>query len=146
MNDSPKRVVARVLAREVLATFGQIADRYGLDLIDTLVFTGVWTANTAHLSDPQVYAGIFDVPPDEARRPVSRAALAAQLRMEAGLLDERLARLMAGGVVVETEEGLSVPAHVLGRDEMVDGVELTYVRTLQLVQTLDRFGVVAEVQ
>src|SRR3954469_25281062 len=110
MDDSPKRVVARVLTRDVMATFGQIADRYGMDLIDTLVFSGVWVANTAHLSDAQIYAGTFDVPPDEVRRPVGLAALAKGLRMEAALVAERVAGLIGRGMVAKAEGGLVVPS------------------------------------
>ena len=146
VDDSPKRVVARVLTRDVLAAFGQITDRYGMDMLDFLVFSGVWTANTAHLTDAQVYAGTFDVPPDEVRRPVSLGALAKALRMEPALVAERVAGLIAGGLVAKVEGGLVVPSAVFGRPEMLDGIELAYVRTMQMVQALEDYGVVEEVK
>jgi hypothetical protein len=146
MNDSPKRVVARVMAREVMATMGQLADRYEMDLIDTLVFTAIWTANTAHLSDAEIYAGIFDVPPDRERRTVSLEAVAAALRIDRALVETRVEGLIGASMVALENGGLVVPSAVFTRPDMIDGVELTYVRTLRLVSTLDHYGVVAEVQ
>ena len=145
MDDSPKRVVARVLTREVLATFGQIADRYGLGLIDTLVFTGVWTANSAHLTDAQLYATALDVPPDEVRRPVTLKDLSAILRMNEAMVGQRVGALIDKGMVVETAEGLTVPSAVFLRQDMLDGIELAYVRTLQMVAALEHYGVIDEV-
>jgi hypothetical protein len=144
MDDSPKRVVARVMCREFLAIAGEMADRYGTDLIDTVIFTAVWTANTGHLLDGKTYATTFHLPPDSQRRPVSLEDLAKAVRLDPALVAERLAGMIGTNFVEKHPKGYVVPTAVFTQPQQLDGVELGYVRTLRLIQELDNYGIVDE--
>ena len=76
MDDAPppadkRRLTGRVIAEQVMRALAALADLHGGDLIEMLVFIGVWTANSEHLNaDTERYAGLHDIAPDSQRRPI----------------------------------------------------------------------------
>ena len=137
---SPKRVAARVLTREILARLADQADRLNLDLLDTLIFSGIWTANTEHLSDPDRFATVFDLPPNAERRRVSVAEVAVRLRLSPTLVKERVKALESAHLVESSEAGLIVPTAVFTRPEALNGIDATWKDAQRLTNILASFG------
>lgn len=142
-DETPRRAVTRIMARDLLNCAVTNADLLGLDMVGLLVFTGIWTSNTEHLTDPGRYSTIFDLPPNSERRPMPVTALAANLRMPLELVRARVDELIQADLVEEGPSGLIVPSAVFTRREMLDGVELLYTVAEALVAKLARYGVSA---
>lgn len=84
------------------------------DVLDSLIFGAILTANTATLNqDPhlaQSYADIHEAVPDEIRRPLSINALAQSLRLPFETTRRRVGRMMKTGDVIMTPRGVYVPS------------------------------------
>ena len=90
-----RRLVVRLASHQILNMLGELADRLGMDLIETLVHGAVWTANTEHLLESTGrYARLLDLPPDSLRRPIGEAQLLARLRLPRPLLESYIERLI----------------------------------------------------
>jgi hypothetical protein len=139
-----KRGVARLLGQRIPEFMAAQADRHGVDLIDTLIFTIIWATNTEHLVVPGRYAGIFDIPPNAERRPIKLAELTFRARLPKTLVAERVAGLKSRHMVEETPAGLIVPSAVFTQPEMLNGVDAIFENARQLVEELAQFGVVAQ--
>ena len=97
MTASPdtRRVANRILAYEAILLMSRFAQANGGDLIALLVFTGVWTSNTAHLRDERTrYSGLHDIPPDSQRRPIGDAALCDPLCIPRDIQDRYVQALI----------------------------------------------------
>jgi hypothetical protein len=108
--------VAIVSAEYVLRVLRLLAEIYG-DVRAGLVAQTIVTANTAHLDAGKVgdrrYASIAEPPPDEVRRPISAASLAASLRHPHETMRAQVGRLIAAGICVRAGNGLIVPQAVM---------------------------------
>lgn len=136
LDDKPKRAVSRLVAKEFIDGFAALADLYGLDLLTTLVFTGVWTANTEHLNESDRYATVYDLPPNMVRRPIGEAELARRLRLPEAMVWNALDDLAAMHLVERTSSGAVVPTAVFTSAPMIEGINRTYESTQALVQRL----------
>ena len=136
-----RRVANRILAYEVVQLMSRFAHANGGDLIALLVFTGVWTSNTAHLRNERSrYAGLHDIPPDSQRRPISEAALSDLLCIPRDIQDRYVAALVADGVMERRGGGLVVPAAVFTRPEMLAGTNEIYARLVEMLARLRNAG------
>lgn len=136
-----RRATARVMTHEVLRGLAAMARLARWDMIQFLVFSGVWSANTQHLLGPKVrYAELNDIPPDSQRRPISQAALADMLCMPDDIIARYVETLIDQGIVERVGDGLVVPSAVFTRPEMMDGNNELYARTLSLVSALRGAG------
>jgi hypothetical protein len=139
-----KRGVARLLGQRLPEFMAAQADRHGMDLIDTLIFTIIWSTNTEHLVAPGRYAGIFDIPPNAERRPLKLAELTFRARLSKALVADRVGAMKARNLVEETAAGLVVPSAVFTQPEMLNGVDAIFDNARQLVEELAAFGIVAQ--
>ncbi|WP_300578878.1 hypothetical protein [Phenylobacterium sp.] len=137
-----RRLTGRLLAFELIDLLSDMAHRYGGDLISLLVFTGVWTANTAHLrATTDRYAALHDIPPDSQRLPISEADLAARLCLPRHIQDPYVAALIEVGMIERRDMGLVVPSAVFTRAEMLAGANDTYGRLIEILARLRKAGV-----
>ena len=136
-----RRVANRILAHEAIQLLSHFARQHGGDLIALLVFTGVWTSNTAHLRrERERYAGLHDIPPDTQRRPISEAALAELLCIPRDIQDRYVESLSAQGLVERRGGGLVVPAAIFTRPEMLSGTNEIYARLVEMMARLRAAG------
>ena len=144
MSPSPdtRRVANRILAHEALNLLSEFAHANGGDVLALLVFTGVWTSNTAHLRDSRDrYAGLYDVPPDSQRRPVSEEDLNRLLCIPRDIQDRYVAALIGAGLVERVGGGLVAPAAVFTRPVMLQGANEIYARLVEMMARLRQVGV-----
>lgn len=109
------RQVARLTTEFVLRSFNMAAQLHDGDLIRAMVAAAIVAANTAHFGDrnagPARHASLADLPPNEARRPVSVMAISQALglpfettrRYVNRLIELGQVRRMKGGVIGLTE-------------------------------------------
>ncbi|MDP1617019.1 hypothetical protein [Phenylobacterium sp.] len=137
-----RRLTGRLIAYEFIDLLGDMARRHGGDLISLLVFTGVWTANTAHLrGTTDRYASLHDIPPDSQRRPITDADLAERLCLPRHIQDPYVAALIDIGVVERRDMGLVVPSAIFTRAEMLSGANETYGRLIEILARLRQAGI-----
>lgn len=137
-----RRAVVRAVSTEIVKALASIArSAGGGDTIALLVYTGIWTANSQHLTkDLTRYAGISDIPPDSQRVPVTEEELERQIAVPQPILGQYVERLIAYGMVERLPGGLVVPSAVFTRPEQIDGINEFYTRMLGLVRTLQSVG------
>jgi hypothetical protein len=137
-----RRAVVRAVSTEVikaLAAMGRTAG--GGDTIALLVYTGVWTGNTQHLTkDLTRYAAIGDIPPDSQRVPITDEELEWQTGVPQPILGQYVERLIAHGMVERRPSGLVVPSAVFTRPDQIDATNEFYSRMMGLVSTLRSVG------
>lgn len=137
-----RRLTNRILAYEFVDLLSDMARLHGGDVIALLIFTGVWTANTAHLrSTTDRYAALHDIPPDSQRRPISEADLSAHLCMPRPVQDSYVETLVEAGLLERRPAGLVVPAAIFTRAEMLSGANETYGRLISMLARLRQAGV-----
>lgn len=136
-----RRTVVRVLALEILRGLRDVAHIGGGDLNRAVIFTAVWALNTQHLTAPDGrYAGVYDLPPDRERRPVTLGELTDWVVLDEALVLSHLDRLIADGVCERTPTGYVVPSAFFTRPEMVDGLNQFYTGIVRLVSALQNAG------
>ncbi len=137
-----RRLTNRILAYELVDLLSEMARLHGGDVIALLIFTGVWTANTAHLrSTTDRYAALHDIPPDSQRRPISEADLSTHLCMPRLVQDPYVETLVAAGLVERRPGGLVVPSAIFTRAEMLSGANETYGRLISMLARLRQAGI-----
>lgn len=142
-NDN-RRLITRIVTREILEALAALARMHGGDMFEMLVFAAIWTANSGHLTSTDRYAGLYDIPPDRDRRPMSDAELAAAIGAPAEILEHYLDKLIADGIVERVAGGLTVPAAVFTRADMLDGSGEIQARMAHLIVALRRAGFEAD--
>lgn len=136
-----RRITARIMTHEVLRGLAAMARASGADMIQFLVFSGIWSANTQHLLGVKDrYAGLNDIPPDSQRRPISQVALGDMLCMPQDIISRYVDMLIEEGVVERLGDGLVVPSAVFTRPQALDGNNELYARVLSLVTALRGAG------
>lgn len=136
-----RRLAVRIASHEILTVLGDLADRMGFDMIETLVHAGVWTANTEHLLESTGrYAKLMDLPPDSLRRPIGEAELMVRLRLPPAVFEPCLERLIARGYVERVGAGVVVPSAVFTRPDMIDALTACYEGLARLMDSLRRIG------
>lgn len=136
-----RRATGRIIAHEALGLVSAMARAFDCDLIELVVFTGIWTSNTAHLvGETSRYVTLHDVPPDMQRRPISRPALYAAIAVPEAIAAPYVEALIARGVVEEGPNGLTVPSAVFTQPEMLDGANEMYTRLVRMITGLRAVG------
>ncbi|MES2343560.1 MAG: hypothetical protein V4597_17965 [Pseudomonadota bacterium] len=136
-----RRVMARIMTHEVLRGLAAMARVGGGDMIQFLVFSGIWSANTQHLLGIRMrYAEQNDIPPDSQRRPIPQEDLVHMLCMPRDIVARYVEQLAQGGLVERVPGGLVVPAAVFTRPEMLDGNNELYARVMSMVTALRGVG------
>lgn len=136
-----RRATGRIIAYEALSMVAAMARSFDCDVIELIVFSGIWTSNTAHLiGETGRYVTLHDVPPDMQRRPITR-----QVLYETIVIPERIAApyvdsLIARHLVEEGPNGLTVPSAVFTRPEMLDGTNEVYTRLVRMITALRAVG------
>ncbi|HEY9217603.1 MAG TPA: hypothetical protein VIO94_06100 [Phenylobacterium sp.] len=106
-----------------LDVWTRIAATLDLNLIEMIVFNGVWTANTEHLNNSKArYARLRDLPPDRQRRPIGLASLAERLRLPEQLCRETVERLVDCGLAEQVSSGVIVPSAVFTQERMLQAL------------------------
>ena len=110
------------------------------NMITALIFTAIWTANVRHItqsSENFLYAGIGDVPPGAARRPVSVLAVASSLRMPYETVRRHAQGLIDAGECVRVDKrGLVVPSSVFDKPKYRIAVRDGYPLLLKFLSDL----------
>lgn len=136
----PERLIVRAMSQDFLASLAHYCDLLGVDMVAMLVFTGVWTANTEHLTSTTRYARRTDLPPDLERRPVRLPELARRLRMPPDLVADRV-RLLEDLALLEVDaRGVWAPKGVFTREEVLAAFQATLDTARALAATLERHG------
>ncbi|MDP3384598.1 MAG: hypothetical protein Q8S47_14915 [Phenylobacterium sp.] len=137
-----RRLTSRILAYEFIDLLSEMARLHGGDVVALLIFTGVWTANTAHLrSTTDRYAALHDIPPDSQRRPISEADLSTHLCMPRTVQDPYVETLVEAGLLERRPGGLVVPSAIFTRAEMLSGANETYGRLISMLARLRQAGI-----
>ena len=136
-----RRLVVRIASHHILSLLGEMAARLGLDLIETLIHAGVWTANTEHLQESVGrYARLLDLPPDSQRRPIGEAELMARLRLPRAIFEPYVERLIERGYLERVGAGLVAPSAVFTRPDVVEALGACHSSVRELMETLRRIG------
>ncbi len=137
------RIVARLSAEYFLRALRLLVDTYG-DIRAGIVAQTIVAANTAHLDartgEGRRYAGIDEAPPDEVRKPISIARLAASLAVPYETMRGQVQRLVESGVCIRVDGGVVVPAAVLERPAMARAMLANVRYTRKLVRDLQAVG------
>jgi hypothetical protein len=118
--------------------------RFGLDLVDALIVCTVSNANVVPIvRDPSLqrrYATFDDVPPDEARRPISINAVAQSLDMPFETVRRRIVKMSLVGIFRTAKQGVYVPtAFCVGGPHRMS-MEGAYARTRALYLEASELG------
>jgi hypothetical protein len=133
-----RRLTIRVVAHRTLSIWTDMAAELDMDLVELMVFTGVWTANTEHLNKvTDRYARMHDLPPDSQRRPIALNALSNRLRLPQTLCQATVDRLVGRGVVEEAASGLIVPSAVFTKPAQLSALTSCLEQASELCEVLN---------
>jgi hypothetical protein len=108
------RAAARLTVEFYLRTTSVLSGLSGGDLLEALILRAITAGNTNHLdrdpNNPGRFASIDDVPPDEARRPVSILAIANSLGLPYETTRRCATKMLKTGQCVRVRGGLIAPA------------------------------------
>ncbi|WP_374575882.1 hypothetical protein [Phenylobacterium sp.] len=135
-----RRLTVRIVSDEVVRIISAMAEPFGGDILRFFIFTAIWTANSGHLTSPERFAQLRDIPPDSQRRPVSEEALRKTVGVPAAIFDAYLDGLIASGEVERTPAGLTVPSGVFVRPEMIASANEFHTRFVNTVMRLRAAG------
>lgn len=139
----PARAASRAAAEYLLRSLAMLADLSGDDPLTGLISLAIVQGNVAHLprEGASAYATVGDIPPDEVRRPVSIAAVAAALHLPYETTRRRVMRLIELGLCERKGRGVIVPVRVLDSDRHVQMLQANLVNLRRLKRALEDIGV-----
>lgn len=121
-----RRMAARVAGFYFLHTATVVTRAVDEDLVTSLVFMGVTRANVRRLrEDPALdaaYAAEADIPPDEARMPVSVYAVAKDMAMPYETVRRHCVKLREAGLLDAGPDGVWIPNRTHNSARMQLGV------------------------
>jgi hypothetical protein len=135
-----RRLTMRIAGSEMVRILMAMSQAHGGDLLRYMMFTAIWTSNSAHLTGSERFAQLHDIPPDAQRRPVSEVVLREILGVPDAIFDAYLADLIATGDVERVPGGLLVPGAVFGRPDQLANANEFYTRFVNLVARLRTAG------
>ncbi|MFN3523999.1 MAG: hypothetical protein ACK4YQ_17265 [Phenylobacterium sp.] len=135
-----RRLTLRIFSSELTRIMVAMSAAHGGDILRYLIFTTIWTSNSAHLASPDRFAQLQDIPPDTHRRPVPEADLREMLGLPQEIFDRYLDDLIATGDVERLPGGLMVPSAVFARPDQLASANEFYARFLNLVARLREAG------
>ncbi len=138
------RALLRVSMELVMRGADSIGQLYGNDFLTGMVITTIWTANIHHITcggDNLKYGGIHQLPPDEARRPVSVNAVAGALRLPYETTRRYVSKLVCDGFAVRIDgKGVIIPRAQFLRPAHDAMARRNYGHIAQTVADLHRAG------
>lgn len=139
----PARAASRAAAEYLLRSMAMLADLSGDDPLTGLISLAIVQGNVAHLQREggAVYATVSDIPPDDLRRPVSIAAVAAALHLPYETTRRRIMRLIELGHCDRKGRGVIVPARMLDSERHARMLQANLVNLRRLKRALDDIGV-----
>lgn len=139
------RISTRLSSEYVLRSVQLLVGYVEGDLATALVFLAIISANVSHLNaegpDGPLHADLEDVPPDEARKPVSVLALAGSLDLPYETTRRHVAKLLKAGQCERVTGGLIVPARVLLGERHSEVMRTNQTNLRRLFRALSRAGV-----
>jgi len=139
------RISVRLSSEYVLRSVQLLVGFVEGDLATAMVFLAIISANVSHLNaegpDGPPHADMHDVPPDEARKPVSVLALAGSLDLPYETTRRHVAKLLKSGQCERVTGGLIVPARVLLSERHTEVMRANMTNLRRLFRALTRAGV-----
>ena len=146
--DAPEdnaRLMARLATDFVLRSLQLVAKQHNGDLIMAIVAAAIVSANTAHLNPiagaPARHANLDDVPPDDARRPVSVLAISGSLGLPFETTRRYVNRLIAQGQCRRVKGGVLANVEALSTPENNAVIVCNASNLRRLFRDLKRGGV-----
>lgn len=139
------RQVIRLAMNYFLDATSRSAKGLDLDVVAILVLRAINMGNITHVThDPTLavtYGGMAQVPPEEARRPVSIYSIGRFLQLPYETARRAVARLESRGLVRKSANGLTVPLEVVSRPEVMSGMLQLVALTETFLADLARAGI-----
>jgi hypothetical protein len=139
------RLSVRLSTEYLLRSVRLMVDFVGGDLVTAVVFLAIVSANASHLNadgpDGPQHADLADLPPDEARKPVSVLALAGSLGLPYETTRRHVAKLLKSGQCMRVPGGLIVPGRVLFSDGHSEILRANMTNLRRLFRALIKGGV-----
>lgn len=114
--DELSRVVTRISSAYFMRSLQLIASLLDGEVLTSLIFQAIVTANTQHLDGtaaPEGYRGDGAPPPDDLRRPISVLALSNSLGLPFETVRRHVNKLLADGYCRRVKGGVIIPQQVL---------------------------------
>jgi hypothetical protein len=138
-----KRLVTRISTRWLLNSLSMVRAFGNGDILDGLILLAITDANTRHLNSPESgYQGVKDIPPDEARQPVSVYVIARDLGLSYETARRHVQRMIKAGRIERVEDGVVVPGRVFAEQESMGLTSRAYSSTRRLIDQLREAGVI----
>jgi len=141
------RAVARISSAYFLRCLQLIASLHDGEMLRSLIFQAIVTANTGHLDGPigsDGYRRSDDPPPDSARRPISVLALSNSLGLPFETVRRHVNKLLASGEAERVKGGVIIPQRAL-ESELVQNLRRDNIANVRrLLRDLRRVGFTAD--
>jgi hypothetical protein len=139
------RAVARILGEMVMHGIDLLGRLHNSDFLYAIIFTTIWTSNVHHITiaaaDNMKYGALMELPPDEARRPVTVHAVATSLRIPYETARRYANKMVKNGSAVRVgNKGLIVPRDRLAVESGFEGTRNAHVYIERTVAALHRAG------
>jgi len=138
------RAVTRVLGEMVMNAIDLLGRLHENDFLYAVIFTTIWTTNVHHITattDNVKYGALLELPPDEARRPVTVHAVASSLRIPYETVRRYANKMVKNGSAVRVgNKGLIVPRERLAVPSGIDATRDGYNQVERTVAALHRAG------
>ncbi len=134
-----RRAIVRIVGYEMVRIASSMAKTHG-DVIEYLIFTAIWVANSSHLIGDERYSDLRSIPPDKARRPVTLEDLQRTIPMPDEIMNTYVERMIAQGIVEQVPGGLIVPTAVFTQPEMLNGTNELYSGMVSMVTAMRAAG------
>lgn len=136
-----KRLVTRISTRWLLSSLSMVRAFGNGDILDGLILLAITDANTRHLNGANgAYQGVGEIPPDEARQPVSVYVIARDLGLSYETARRHVQRLIKSGRIERVEDGVVVPNRVFAEQETLGLTSRAYASTRRLIDQLREAG------
>ncbi|MEJ1967678.1 MAG: hypothetical protein WDN03_03425 [Rhizomicrobium sp.] len=138
------RAVLRVVMEMMMRGIDELGILHKGDFLYAIIFTAIWTANVRHItasSENLKYGGLTELPPDEARRPITVNAVASSLRMPYETVRRYAGKMVQDGSAVRIGvKGLIVPRERLAIEDGYESVRSVYANIERSMLALYRAG------
>ena len=134
-----RRAIVRIVGHEMVRIASSMAKAHR-DVIEYIIFTAIWVANSSHLIGDERYGELRSIPPDSARRPVTLDDLQRTIPMPDDILNHYVEQMIAQGIVEQVSGGLIVPTAVFTQPEMLNGTNELYSGMVSMVTAMRAAG------
>jgi predicted transcriptional regulator len=138
-----RRLEIRISNQYVLEYATSVRELFNQDLIKTLVFLAIGSANLSHLdvgTNPR-YARLDDPPPNTERRPIKAYWLAQSLGLPRETVGRKVRALIAEGRLISTDTGLIAPASAFEQENLTAHFRITSSQLADFSSRLARAGI-----